>query len=64
MFAASASTIMDSTTAGGPPAASIMVDADAANISNTYANTYPIFVYLPILHIFVYILPGYLELLN
>ena len=35
-----------------PKAASIMVDADAANIAKTYANTYPIFAYLHILPIF------------
>ena len=29
-----------------PKAASILVDADAANIAKTYANAYPIFVYL------------------
>ena len=67
MCAASASTIMDSTTMGGPPkaappsAASIMVDGEVANIGKTYANMYQIFMYLHISHIliyFPYVIPG------
>ena len=65
MFATSPSTIMDSTTMGGPlkaappllwrrpKAASIMVDGEVANIGKTYANMYRIFMYMYISHILI-----------
>ena len=77
MFATSPSTIMDSTTMGGPPkaappllwrrpkAASIMVDGEVANIGKTYANMYRIFMYMYISHIliyFPYVIPGAISL--
>ena len=77
MFAASPSTIMDSTTMGGlpkaappllwrrPKAASIMVDGEVANIGKTYANMYRIFMYMYISHIliyFPYVIPGAISL--
>ena len=77
MFGTSPSTIMDSTTMGGPPkaappllwrrpkAASIMVDGEVANIGKTYANMYRIFMYMYISHIliyFPYVIPGAISL--